>query len=97
MFADYSRTDSVAVATAKTFDGRHPCPLCHAVIKNSAAGKNAPLSIDPSQKVGFFVAPPLANAVRPPARDFLYPARSAVPPAEVLLDPPGPVPRSALS
>jgi hypothetical protein len=28
MLADYSRVDSLGAAIAKTFDGKHPCPLC---------------------------------------------------------------------
>ena len=28
MIADFSRRDSLGTAIAKTFDGRHPCPLC---------------------------------------------------------------------
>jgi hypothetical protein len=28
MIVDYSRQDSLGGAIAKTFDGKHPCPLC---------------------------------------------------------------------
>lgn len=28
MLVDFSRHDSLGTAVAKTFDGRHPCPLC---------------------------------------------------------------------
>ena len=37
MVVDYSREGSVSEALAKTFDGKHPCPLCKAI----AAGKKA--------------------------------------------------------
>lgn len=31
MIVSYSQTDSLSVALEKTFDGRHPCKLCHFV------------------------------------------------------------------
>ena len=31
MFVDHSREETLAAAVSKTFDGRHPCPLCKAV------------------------------------------------------------------
>jgi hypothetical protein len=37
MAVSFSQSDSLAVALQKTFDGRHPCPLCKAV----AAGKRS--------------------------------------------------------
>ncbi len=37
MAVSFSQTDSVAVALEKTFDGKHPCPLCKLV----KAGKNS--------------------------------------------------------
>jgi hypothetical protein len=37
MVVSYSQEGSVGEALAKTFDGKHPCPLCKAI----AAGKKA--------------------------------------------------------
>ena len=31
MLIDYSRTDSLARAVGKTFDGKHPCCMCRAI------------------------------------------------------------------
>jgi len=39
MLLSYSRSGSVATAIAKTFDGRHPCPLCKAIAKGEQGGK----------------------------------------------------------
>lgn len=39
MLLSYSRGGSVATAIAKTFDGRHPCPLCKAIAKGEQGGK----------------------------------------------------------
>jgi hypothetical protein len=33
MTIDYSQTDRLAVALKKTFDGKHPCGLCHLISK----------------------------------------------------------------
>ena len=37
MFADNLRTHSLSESIARTFDGKHPCPICKAV----AAGKKS--------------------------------------------------------
>ena len=31
MLVEYAQRDSLAVAVAKTFDGAHPCSICHTV------------------------------------------------------------------
>jgi hypothetical protein len=40
MLISYSRDNSIAEAVSKTFDGDHPCPLCHVV--EEGRGKQAP-------------------------------------------------------
>lgn len=39
MLVSFSRTDSLAEAAKKTFDGDHPCPLCK-VVKQSSKDEN---------------------------------------------------------
>ena len=39
MLLNYSRAGSVTEAFEKTFDGRHPCPLCRALSKSQESGK----------------------------------------------------------
>jgi hypothetical protein len=34
MFNRFSQNDSLVVALTKTFDGKHPCPLCKIIEKN---------------------------------------------------------------
>ncbi len=36
MLIAYSQESGVREAVAKTFDGQHPCPLCHAIAKGRA-------------------------------------------------------------
>lgn len=40
MVVRYSRDHSVAQAVSMTFDGKHPCPLCHFVQKGQAAERD---------------------------------------------------------
>jgi hypothetical protein len=51
MLIDYSRDASVKEAVFKTFDGKHPCPLCQAI----DAGKKSEQKKDssPLQKLEF--------------------------------------------
>ena len=39
MAIQFSRTESVSVALEKTFDGKHPCPLCKIVKAGKASEK----------------------------------------------------------
>jgi hypothetical protein len=43
MAVEYSRNDSIPQALAKTFDGEHPCQLCHAVKKGRSEEQQQPL------------------------------------------------------
>jgi hypothetical protein len=42
MLFSYSQSESVVSAIEKTFDGRHPCPLCNAIHKAEQTGKKRP-------------------------------------------------------
>lgn len=97
MLADYSRSDSIAAAVAKTFDGKHPCRLCHRVVKESTGDRELPASVDPAQKVGFFLAPPTADIAPPCGRDRDFPASRLRGPGDLFFDPPCPVPEAVVS
>jgi len=43
MAVSFSRTETVSVALEKTFDGRHPCPMCKLVKAGQAAEKKQEL------------------------------------------------------
>ena len=43
MAIQFSRTESVSVALEKTFDGKHPCPLCKIVKAGKASEKKQEL------------------------------------------------------
>jgi hypothetical protein len=83
------RSDSLAEAWTKTFDGKHPCCLCKAVAAGKKSEKKSELSSVP--KLEF---PPAAGAfalIAPPPFPLLPPANSS--PATWEQKPPTPPPR----
>lgn len=52
MLANHSRGETLAAAVSKTFDGRHPCPLCKAVATGqSEEREQKEVPTDPSVKL----------------------------------------------
>jgi hypothetical protein len=43
MLRDFSRTESIADAAKKTFDGDHPCPMCKVVRESKKQEEKKPL------------------------------------------------------
>ncbi len=91
MVAGYSQTDPLREALVKTFDGKHPCPICKLVAK----GKKSEPKSD-SQKLLIKLDLVLASTpigIFPPARDplELTPSCSAGAAGEA---PPNPPPRN---
>jgi len=52
MLADNLQSNSFQVAAEKTFDGKHPCPICKAIAAGKQSEKKAELSFQ-SQKLEF--------------------------------------------
>ncbi len=57
MTVEFSRRDTLAVSLEKTFDGRHPCPICCSLRKAAAP---ASLAAAPARSRLGFVAPTAA-------------------------------------
>src|SRR5207248_8258174 len=94
MILDYSKDASLCYAIAKTFDGAHPCSLCHAV----NAGKNSEKKSDiqsPTPKIDMICVSRTACLLCPfvpfqyGARNFSF--------DQVGRSPPVPPPRPLLS
>ena len=68
MLFTYSQSGSVASAIEKTFDGRHPCPLCNAISKAQQGGKKQP-EMQLSKKIDMDCVHRLVM-VLPRVRDF---------------------------
>ena len=57
MTVDFARRDTIGVSLEKTFDGRHPCPICVSLKKTSDP---ASLTAAPTHSRLGFVAPTAA-------------------------------------
>jgi hypothetical protein len=94
MIIDYSKRAPLSQAIAQTFDGAHPCSLCHAV----DAGKNLEKKSDlqaPPQKLDMICASSTARLIQPFVR-FEY-AVGDLSSASIRRSPPVPPPRSLVS
>jgi hypothetical protein len=94
MLVDHAKCAPLRQAIAQTFDGAHPCALCHAVAKGKSAQKKSELQ-SPGPKIDL-ICPPRARALLASFVPFRY----ATPDfffAESRPTPPVPPPRSFLS
>lgn len=93
MLASNLQSGSFSDAMTKTFDGRHPCPLCRAIAAAKKSEQKNQSTV-PTQKLEF---PPLERWVVLPApgRPEFFPSAEVF--AELLPQkPPTPPPRSCL-
>ena len=75
MLADNLHAHSLSESMIRTFDGKHPCPICMAIAAGKKAEKKAGLSLQ-SQKLEF---PPIAESfvVIAPAQFQLLPLENS--------------------
>jgi hypothetical protein len=73
MLINYSHSGSVASAFEKTFDGRHPCPLCNAIRKGEQQQGGKKQDYQAGGKIDMDCMKP-ARSFIPPMRDFSWPA-----------------------
>lgn len=94
MLVSFSRTDSVATALMKTFDGKHACPLCLAVDEGRRSERSQETSA-PVRKLEFANLgwPSAGPNLLPPAPYVFPPPRASAP--ERFQAPPVPPPRFA--
>lgn len=92
MLVEYAQQESLSVAVAKTFDGEHPCQLCHTVKegRQEEQKKQTPTAI---AKLDAVLAPAVQIPPRPEAPRLFF---SVAPqPRKVSLSPLTPPPRAA--
>jgi hypothetical protein len=94
MIIDYSKRGTLCQAIAQTFDGVHPCSLCHIVNKGKSAEKKSDLQL-PTPKLDLICTKD-AITLALPFISFDY-ANSNFRISEVGHSPPVPPPRSTLS
>jgi hypothetical protein len=93
MLIDYSKRASLCQAIAQTFDGAHPCSLCHAVKKGKNSEKKSDLQ-SPAPKIDMICASSTVRLIRP-FISFDYTARDFSS-SKIGRSPPVPPPRSLL-
>jgi hypothetical protein len=94
MILDYSKRAPLCQAITQTFDGAHPCSLCHVVSKAKNSEKNRDFQ-SPAPKIDMICAP-LANCIVRLFVPFQYAADHSLS-FEFGHSPPVPPPRSLLS
>jgi hypothetical protein len=94
MIIDYSKRAPLCQAITQTFDGAHPCSLCHVVSKGKNSEKKQDLR-SPAPKIDM-ICVPLANRIERPFVPFEYATRDSFS-FEFGHSPPVPPPRSPLS
>jgi hypothetical protein len=92
MVHDFSKNGSLTQAVEKTFDGRHPCPMCIKISKARAAEEKAPTTVKVDKKAEVFVAVIGSDLPLPVARPMIYGPAPLVVMPELLFAPPVPVP-----
>ena len=97
MVRDFSRTGSVTSAVEKTFDGKHPCPLCKKIASARAHEEKAPLTVKAEKKAELFVSTSSEIVPQPSVGIFVYPPLPCVNVPEHPSAPPVPVPRATVS
>jgi len=70
MIIDYSKRAPLRQAITQTFDGAHPCSLCHAVNKGKNSEKKSDLQLA-TPKIDMICGPRVIRLV-PPFRSFQY-------------------------
>jgi hypothetical protein len=94
MIVDYSKHASLGKAIAQTFDGAHPCSLCHIVTKGKACEKKSDLQ-PLTPKIDIICTKRAITMLRPfvhfeySVSDFSF--------SEIGHSPPAPPPRALLS
>src|SRR5206468_7468391 len=94
MVIDYSKYAPLCQAIAQTFDGAHPCSLCHVVSKGKNSEKKQDLQ-SPTRKIDM-ICVPLASRIERPFVPFEYATGEPLS-FEFGRSPPVPPPRPLLS
>jgi hypothetical protein len=92
MLVDYAQRDSLSTAVVKTFDGAHPCELCHTV-KEGRLEEQKKLPATTIAKLDAILAPVVQLPPRPETPRLFFPV--ARQPREVARSPLTPPPRLA--
>jgi ssDNA-binding Zn-finger/Zn-ribbon topoisomerase 1 len=92
MLKDFSRAGSLTAAVEKTFDGKHPCPMCKKIAAQRTHDEKAPVTVKAEKKAEVFVKASGSELPSPVSRPFAYGPAPFVLMPERFSAPPVPVP-----
>jgi len=92
MIRDYSHAGSMTAALEKTFDGKHPCPLCKRITAERSHEQKAPATVKAEKKAEVFLSSASTLIPLPVVRSYTYPPYPFLNVPEQLSAPPVPVP-----
>jgi len=95
MIRDYSHTGSMSAAVEKTFDGKHPGPLCQKIAAERSHEQKAPATVKAEKKAEAFVSSASTLIPLPVVRSFAFPPHPFLNVPEHPSAPPVPVPIAA--
>lgn len=95
MIAVYARDHAPAEALRRTFDGKHPCPLCHAVAKGQREDRQKPPLLKVEVSFDFFLDAPGTQPPEVPTAFRWLPRPEDDAAAVRRVSPPKPPPRAA--
>lgn len=95
MIRDYSHAGSMTAAVEKTFDGKHPCPLCQKIAAERSHEQKAPAAVKAEKKAEVFVSSASTLIPLPVVRSFAFPPHPFLNVPEHPSAPPVPVPITA--
>jgi hypothetical protein len=95
MIVRYAQDAPWSQAIANTFDGQHPCPLCHAVQEGRQQEEKQRPLLDLEQRSELAVPPATLQAAAPQTTSLELPALGLTPWRSVSYPPPKPRPRPA--
>lgn len=90
-----SRTDTLPTALVKTFDGKHPCKMCHQIREGREEERHEASLVSGHHAPRLWLALSVMSVPPPVARDRALEGSISSPPADFVGIPPDPPPRVA--
>jgi len=95
MVKEFSKNGSLTEAVGKTFDGKHPCPMCKKIASARTSEEKLPATVKVDKKAEVFLKAPCSELPLPVSRPFVYGTAPFVLMPELCFAPPVPVPIEA--
>lgn len=90
-----SQSDTLAVALGKTFDGKHPCKMCHQIREGRDEERREPALVSHDHEPRVWLAVSGVSSYLANPRGHAVEASASLCPADFVGNPPEPPPRAA--